>query len=144
MATSKHNGAAGFFAYLRTKVLVPAMGQVVDATVEYGRELVGTPVERDGEGTVIRSKPGYPPRKDTGELQANIKGVVSEGTGSVTGTVSSSRPSTPHVPASLDVAMERHYFGSTSETTGDGQLTIKKFMEVKAGVVIREALRDRI
>lgn len=79
-------------------------------TVDYTRDLVSVPVEYEG-GSVIRSRPGEPPRMETGELRENITFTVVEDADGIKGTFISTRPSTPHVPAELEYGMDRHYMG---------------------------------
>jgi hypothetical protein len=82
--------------------------------VEFGKTLIGTPVERMGGGVVIRSQPEEPPRADTKELQANLQHDVDRtGDDIVKLTFTTGRPSEPEVPAILEFGIgiqRRPYF----------------------------------
>jgi hypothetical protein len=82
--------------------------------VEYGKVLIGTPVERMGGGVVIRSNPEQPPRRDTGELQANLQHDVDRPDDNIVKlTFTTSRPSEPEVPGILEFGIgiqRRPYF----------------------------------
>lgn len=69
---------------------------------------IGIPVQRT-KGKTVRSKPGEPPRKDTGRLQASAAAQTVDATRSVQGSVS---VSTPYAKR-LNDEMNRPIFGST-------------------------------
>lgn len=85
---------------------VKAVVKSEQATIE---RAISVPVGRDFAGNVIqRSKPGQPPRMETGQLHANIDTTVELFPREIVGTIRSSRPETPEVPAKLE-------FGDPSE-----------------------------
>ncbi len=75
---------------------------VGQGTVEYAKALVSKPVERLPGGVVIRSKPGEPPRRDTGDLQANLQMDVENSGAVVQLGVGSGRNEKPEVPELLE------------------------------------------
>lgn len=73
------------------------------AVTEHGKEILSVPVESLGAGIVKRSDPGEPPRKETGELQADVQHDVDRPDPStVKLEMSTGRFSTPEVPGILE------------------------------------------
>lgn len=70
------------------------------------RKRIGVPVERSG-GRVIRSKPGEPPRRDTGRLQASVDAARIENDSHVVASVSVDTP----YARKLNDQMDRPIFG---------------------------------
>jgi hypothetical protein len=70
------------------------------------KERIGVPVVRQG-GKVIRSKPGEPPRRDKGKLQASASAQTINATSTVQASVS---VSTPYAKR-LNDQMNRPIFG---------------------------------
>lgn len=68
---------------------------------------IGVPVQRTG-GKTIRSRPGEPPRRDTGRLQASATAQTIDATRTVQGSVS---VNTPYAKR-LNNQMNRPIFGS--------------------------------
>lgn len=85
---------------------------------------IGVPVVRTG-GKVIRSKPGEPPRKDTGKLQASTSAQTIDATRAVHGSVSVATP----YARRLNNEMNRPIFGQTLAENRDA---------------IRDAMREAI
>ena len=92
--------------------------------VEYGKALIGKPVERLDSGAVIRSLPGEPPRKDMGDLQAGLQHDVERvNDREVRLEISTSHAENPNVPSIMEFGGEgveqRPYFVADG---GDGSM----------------------
>lgn len=82
-----------------------ALNRVGERGVQELRDALMTPVEIDPvTGWLIRSNPGEPPRKETGELLNNLGADIIPNASdmSVTLIIKSERPSTPEAPDVLE------------------------------------------
>jgi hypothetical protein len=98
--------------------LVSGMPEALQPLQEAIQARVSVPVERDG-GRTIRSKRGEPPRKDKGNLYANVEVSVLEGADTVRGSVSVNVP----YAKTLNDDLDRPIAGDEPERHLDGIAT---------------------
>jgi hypothetical protein len=90
------------------KKLLNAVDKVMKEEQVHTEELLNRPVGYDAAGNVtVRSKPGEPPRRETGELQGNVFVQSALHPDRIESILSVSRPSTPDVPRQLQDDMFR-------------------------------------
>lgn len=94
-----------------------SMKPVLDDMAQQVRDRIGIPVDKSRRPW-IRSKPGEPPRKDTGRLQTSTATQTLEGGDSVQGSVS---VSTPYAKR-LNNEMNRPIYGQILQKNRDALL----------------------
>ncbi len=124
-----------------------AMQIVGEESVDFGKELIGEPVKRLAAGIVIRSEPGKPPFRDTGDLQANLQQTVDKiGRDKVQLSVSSSRDENPEVPMILEQGdahvLPRPYMWGVAGGGGPQENTIGEFSVKRTPAAVNAALEE--
>lgn len=94
-----------------------ALQPVLDAMAQQVRQRIGIPVDKSKKPWV-RSKPGEPPRKDTGQLQASTNIQSIDANSEIRGSVSVERP----YARRLNNEMDRPIFGDILQQNRDAIL----------------------
>ena len=94
-----------------------ALQPVLDAMAQQVRQRIGVPVDKSKKPWV-RSKPGEPPRKDTGQLQASTNIQSIDANSEIRGSVSVERP----YARRLNNEMDRPIFGDILQQNRDAIL----------------------
>lgn len=94
-----------------------ALHPVLDAMAQQVRQRIGVPVDKSKKPWV-RSKPGEPPRKDTGQLQASTNIQSIDANSEIRGSVSVERP----YARRLNNEMDRPIFGDILQQNRDAIL----------------------
>jgi hypothetical protein len=82
------------------------------------KQLISVPVQRTGN-RVIRSRPGQPPRKDTGRLHGSVKGVAAKvGKDRVEGKVTTATPYDQFLEKGTSKMSRRPFAGPTEAKWG--------------------------
>lgn len=81
--------------------VVAKQSEVADAQVADIKKRISVPVDRRGS-TVIRSKPGEPPRKDTGALYESIEQFTADSFTTIETVISTDRVYGPILEAQLN------------------------------------------
>lgn len=91
-----------------------ALQPVLDAMAQQVRQRIGVPVDKS-KRPWVRSKPGEPPRKDTGQLQASTNIQTIDANSEIRGSVSVERP----YARRLNNEMDRPIFGDILQQNRD-------------------------
>ena len=94
-----------------------ALQPVLDAMAQQVRQRIGIPVDKS-KNPWVRSKPGEPPRKDTGQLQASTNIQSIDANSEIRGSVSVERP----YARRLNNEMDRPIFGDILQQNRDAIL----------------------